>query len=211
MSRSPVVILAVAALAAGALAGCSSASDPSVAPSAAMSGQSAGSAAPSEEALKQQVEKDLSVNASPEMIVAALRSNTQLAQLENLGLDLEGIAAAVLEKTGFEVSDVRVEGETAVATIHARVPDLNADAAAKIQESLALKVAEAGIDPAAPDEARLVGLVSETITEFLAGADLATKTGDFTVDYAASDGKWAVKDPAAFEKAVADFMGAPQI
>lgn len=219
MSRSSVPVLAVLALAVGALAGCSSAPDSKAADSpssSAMSSQSAQAktSAPSASAANQQFSKELKefgVSPSPEQVAALLRADTELAQLENLGLDLQLLAKTFVDKTSCEVSDAQVEGDTALVTIRVSIPDFNEEASTGLEEALTQKVAESGIDPMAPDEATLIKLFSDTVNEYLASSSFPMKSDDFTIEYVRKNGKWEMKDPTDFDRALAEFMGAPQI
>ena len=57
--------------------------------------------------------KEFGVSPSPEQVAALLRADTELAQLENLGLDLQLLAKTFVDKTSCEVSDAQIEGDTA--------------------------------------------------------------------------------------------------
>lgn len=181
-----------------------------------MSSQSAQAktSAPSGSAANQQFSKELKefgASPSPEQVAALLRADTELAQLENLGLDLQLLAKTFVDKTSCEVSDVQVEGNTALVTIRVSIPDFNEEASTGLEEALTQKVAESGIDPMAPDEATLIKLFSDTVNEYLASSSFPMKSDDFTIEYVRKNGKWEMKDPTDFDRALAEFMGAPQI
>lgn len=219
MSHSSVPVLAVLAFTVGALVGCSSASDSKTADSpssSAMSSQSAAAktSAPSGSGANQQLVKELKdfgISPSSEQVATLLRADTELAQLENLGLDLQLLAKTFVDKMSCEVSDAQVQDDTALVTIRVSMPDFNDEASRGLEEALTQKVAESGIDPMAPDEATLIKLFSDTVNEYLASSSFPMKSDDFTVEYVRKNGKWEMKDPTDFDRALADFMGAPQI
>lgn len=219
MSHSSVPVLAVLAFTVGALVGCSSASDSKTVDSpssSAMSSQSAAAetSAPSGSGANQQLVKELKdfgISPSSEQVATLLRADTELAQLENLGLDLQLLAKTFVDKMSCEVSDAQVEGDTALVTIRVSMPDFNEEASRGLEEAFTQKVAESGIDPMAPDEATLIKLFSDTVNEYLASSSFPMKSDDFTVEYVRKNGKWEMKDPTDFDRALAEFMGAPQI
>lgn len=219
MSHSSVPVLAVLAFTVGALVGCSSASDSKVADSpssSAMSSQSAAAktSAPSGSGANQQLVKELKdfgISPSSEQVATLLRADTELAQLENLGLDLQLLAKTFVDKMSCEVSDAQVQGDTALVTIRVSMPDFNDEASRGLEEAFTQKVAESGIDPMAPDEATLIKLFSDTVNEYLASSSFPMKSDDFTVEYVRKNGTWEMKDPTDFDRALAEFMGAPQI
>ena len=181
-----------------------------------MSSQSAAAetSAPSSSAANQQLVKELKefgVSPSPEQVVTLLRADTELAQLENLGLDLQLLAKTFVNKTSCEVSDAQVQGDTALVTIRVSIPDFNEEASRGLEEAFTQKVAESGIDPMAPDEATLIKLFSDTVNEYLASSSFPMKSDDFTVEYVRKNGTWEMKDPTDFDRALAEFMGSPQI
>ncbi|WP_277063181.1 hypothetical protein [Schaalia cardiffensis] len=219
MSHSSVPVLAVLAFTVGALVGCSSASDSKVADSpssSAMSSQSAAAetSAPSGSGANQQLVKELKefgISPSSEQVATLLRADTELAQLENLGLDLQLLAKTFVDKISYEVSDAQVQGDTALVTIRVSIPDFNEEASRGLEEAFTQKVAESGIDPMAPDEATLIKLFSDTVNEYLASSSFPMKSDDFTVEYVRKNGTWEMKDPTDFDRALAEFMGSPQI
>ena len=219
MSHSSVPVLAVLAFTVGAVAGCSSASDSKVADSpssSAMSSQSAAAktSAPSGSGANQQLVKELKdfgISPSSEQVATLLRADTELAQLENLGLDLQLLAKTFVDKMSCEVSDAQVQGDTALVTIRVSIPDFNEEASRGLEEAFTQKVAESGIDPMAPDEATLIKLFSDTVNEYLASSSFPMKSDDFTVEYVRKNGTWEMKDPTDFDRALAEFMGSPQI
>ncbi|WP_455134744.1 hypothetical protein [Schaalia cardiffensis] len=219
MSHSSVPVLAVLAFTVGALVGCSSASDSKVADSlssSAMSSQSAAAktSAPSGSGANQQLVKELKdfgISPSSEQVATLLRADTELAQLENLGLDLQLLAKTFVDKMSCEVSDAQVQGDTALVTIRVSIPDFNEEASRGLEEAFTQKVAESGIDPMAPDEATLIKLFSDTVNEYLASSSFPMKSDDFTVEYVRKNGTWEMKDPTDFDRALAEFMGSPQI
>ena len=219
MSHSSVPVLAVLAFTVGALVGCSSASDSKTVDSpssSAMSSQSAAAktSAPSGSGANQQLVKELKdfgISPSSEQVATLLRADTELAQLENLGLDLQLLAKTFVDKMSCEVSDAQVQGDTALVTIRVSMPDFNDEASRGLEEALTQKVAESGIDPMAPDEATLIKLFSDTVNEYLASSSFPMKSDDFTVEYVRKNGTWEMKDPTDFDRALAEFMGAPQI
>ncbi|WP_040314219.1 hypothetical protein [Schaalia cardiffensis] len=219
MSRSSVPVLAVLALAVGAVVGCSSAPDSKAADSPASSAMSSQSAqaetsAPSGSGANQQLVKELKefgISPSSEQVATLLRADTELAQLENLGLDLQLLAKTFVDKISYEVSDAQVQGDTALVTIRVSIPDFNEEASRGLEEAFTQKVAESGIDPMAPDEATLIKLFSDTVNEYLASSSFPMKSDDFTVEYVRKNGTWEMKDPTDFDRALAEFMGSPQI
>ncbi|WP_321780028.1 hypothetical protein [Schaalia cardiffensis] len=219
MSHSSVPVLAVLAFTVGAVAGCSSASDSKTVDSpssSAMSSQSAAAetSAPSGSGANQQLVKELKefgISPSSEQVATLLRADTELAQLENLGLDLQLLAKTFVDKISYEVSDAQVQGDTALVTIRVSIPDFNEEASRGLEEAFTQKVAESGIDPMAPDEATLIKLFSDTVNEYLASSSFPMKSDDFTVEYVRKNGTWEMKDPTDFDRALAEFMGSPQI
>ena len=219
MSHSSVPVLAVLAFTVGAVAGCSSASDSKTVDSpssSAMSSQSAAAetSAPSGSGANQQLVKELKefgISPSSEQVATLLRADTELAQLENLGLDLQLLAKTFVNKTSCEVSDAQVQGDTALVTIRVSIPDFNEEASRGLEEAFTQKVAESVIDPMAPDEATLIKLFSDTVNEYLASSSFPMKSDDFTVEYVRKNGTWEMKDPTDFDRALAEFMGSPQI
>ncbi len=219
MSHSSVPVLAVLAFTVGAVAGCSSAPDSKAADSpssSAMSSQSAAAetSAPSGSGANQQLVKELKefgISPSSEQVATLLRADTELAQLENLGLDLQLLAKTFVDKMSYEVSDAQVQGDTALVTIRVSIPDFNEEASRGLEEAFTQKVAESGIDPMAPDEATLIKLFSDTVNEYLASSSFPMKSDDFTVEYVRKNGTWEMKDPTDFDRALAEFMGSPQI
>lgn len=219
MSHSSVPVLAVLAFTVGAVAGCSSASDSKTVDSpssSAMSSQSAAAetSAPSGSGANQQLVKELKefgISPSSEQVATLLRADTELAQLENLGLDLQLLAKTFVDKMSCEVSDAQVQGDTALVTIRVSMPDFNEEASRGLEEAFTQKVAESGIDPMAPDEATLIKLFSDTVNEYLASSSFPMKSDDFTVEYVRKNGTWEMKDPTDFDRALAEFMGSPQI
>lgn len=219
MSHSSVPVLAVLAFTVGALVGCSSASDSKTVDSpssSAMSSQSAAAetSAPSGSGANQQLVKELKefgISPSSEQVATLLRADTELAQLENLGLDLQLLAKTFVDKISYEVSDAQVQGDTALVTIRVSIPDFNEEASRGLEEAFTQKVAESGIDPMAPDEATLIKLFSDTVNEYLASSSFPMKSDDFTVEYVRKNGTWEMKDPTDFDRALAEFMGSPQI
>ena len=219
MSHSSVPVLAVLAFTVGAVAGCSSASDSKTVDSpssSAMSSQSAAAetSAPSGSGANQQLVKELKefgISPSSEQVATLLRADTELAQLENLGLDLQLLAKTFVDKMSCEVSDAQVQGDTALVTIRVSIPDFNEEASRGLEEAFTQKVAESGIDPMAPDEATLIKLFSDTVNEYLASSSFPMKSDDFTVEYVRKNGTWEMKDPTDFDRALAEFMGSPQI
>lgn len=219
MSHSSVPVLAVLAFTVGAVAGCSSASDSKTVDSpssSTMSSQSAAAetSAPSGSGANQQLVKELKefgISPSSEQVATLLRADTELAQLENLGLDLQLLAKTFVDKMSYEVSDAQVEGDTALVTIRVSIPDFNEEASRGLEEAFTQKVAESGIDPMAPDEATLIKLFSDTVNEYLASSSFPMKSDDFTVEYVRKNGTWEMKDPTDFDRALAEFMGSPQI
>lgn len=219
MSHSSVPVLAVLAFTVGAVAGCSSAPDSKAVDSpssSTMSSQSAAAetSAPSGSGANQQLVKELKefgISPSSEQVATLLRADTELAQLENLGLDLQLLAKTFVDKMSYEVSDAQVQGDTALVTIRVSMPDFNDEASRGLEEAFTQKVAESGIDPMAPDEATLIKLFSDTVNEYLASSSFPMKSDDFTVEYVRKNGTWEMKDPTDFDRALAEFMGAPQI
>ena len=181
-----------------------------------MSSQSAAAktSAPSGSGANQQLVKELKdfgISPSSEQVATLLRADTELAQLENLGLDLQLLAKTFVDKMSCEVSDAQVQGDTALVTIRVSMPDFNDEASRGLEEAFTQKVAESGIDPMAPDEATLIKLFSDTVNEYLASSSFPMKSDDFTVEYVRKNGTWEMKDPTDFDRALAEFMGAPQI
>lgn len=181
-----------------------------------MSSQSAAAetSAPSGSAANQQLVKELKefgISPSSEQVATLLRADTELAQLENLGLDLQLLAKTFVDKMSCEVSDAQVQGDTALVTIRVSMPDFNEEASRGLEEAFTQKVAESGIDPMAPDEATLIKLFSDTVNEYLASSSFPMKSDDFTVEYVRKNGTWEMKDPTDFDRALAEFMGSPQI
>lgn len=219
MSHSSVPVLAVLAFTVGAVAGCSSAPDSKAVDSpssSTMSSQSAAAetSAPSGSGANQQLVKELKefgISPSSEQVATLLRADTELAQLENLGLDLQLLAKTFVDKMSYEVSDAQVQGDTALVTIRVSMPDFNEEASRGLEEAFTQKVAESGIDPMAPDEATLIKLFSDTVNEYLASSSFPMKSDDFTVEYVRKNGTWEMKDPTDFDRALAEFMGSPQI
>lgn len=197
-----IVTLALCALGIVGLVACSggSGSSSASASSAAASSASASSAAAQqsdEELIKADIESIIGTAVSKEALAAAMRADDEMAALEAQGLDLDAYAENMANVFKFEVREVKVNGDTAVATTALTTPNFGEEMDALFDE--ALEAESANVDVANMSEEEQVSFLMSIVSKVLSDPNLPTATETFDIDYVKTNGTWAMADESKVE------------
>ena len=162
---------------------------------------SSGSAEPQvsdEELIKTNIEDTLGTYVTKEYLVQELRANEEIAELEKLGFDVEGYAENMANIMKFEVAEVKVDGDTAVAKMDITVPNFGSTT----QELIEKKAQEMAqdVDVASMSQDEQIAFAMEVTSAVLADPDFPRATSTIDIDYVKSGDSWQMKDQKDVEK-----------
>ena len=162
---------------------------------------SSGSAEPQvsdEELIKTNIEDTLGTYVTKEYLVQELRANEDIANLEKLGFDVEGYAENMANIMKFEVAEVKVDGDTAVAKMDITVPNFGSTT----QELIEKKAQEMAqdVDVASMSQDEQIAFAMEVTSAVLADPDFPRATSTIDIDYVKSGDTWQMKDQKDVEK-----------
>lgn len=148
----------------------------------------------SDEALiEEDVATAIGMNVTKEELADGMREDSELQQLEQLGLDFDSYAENIAGKFEVGMESVRVDGGTAVAALDVLVPDLGEKADALADQ--VIENAIAGLDTSSMSEEELMKVLSQALNDALSSPDFPTTSTTLNVDYVKKDGSWQLKDP----------------
>ena len=162
---------------------------------------SSGSAEPQvsdEELIKTSIEDTLGAYVTKEYLVQELRANEEIAELEKLGFNVEGYAENMANIMKFEVAEVKVDGDTAVAKMDITVPNFGSTT----QELIEKKAQEMAqdVDVASMSQDEQIAFAMEVTSAVLADPDFPRATSTIDIDYVKSGDAWQMKDQKDVEK-----------
>ena len=162
---------------------------------------SSGSAEPQvsdEELIKTSIEDTLGTYVTKEYLVQELRANEEIAELEKLGFNVEGYAENMANIMKFEVAEVKVDGDTAVAKMDITVPNFGSTT----QELIEKKAQEMAqdVDVASMSQDEQIAFAMEVTSAVLADPDFPRATSTIDIDYVKSGDSWQMKDQKDVEK-----------
>lgn len=146
-----------------------------------------------EELIKEDIATTIGTNVTKEEIAKGMREDAELQQLEQLGLDIDSYAENIAGKFEVNTESVKVDGDTAVATLDVLVPDFGEKADALADQ--AINKAIAGMDTSSMSEEELMKVFSQALNDALSSPDFPTTSTTLNVDYVKKDGSWQLKDP----------------
>ena len=175
--------------------GSSAAASGSGSAAASVSAASASSAAPTksdEQLIKESIEFILGTEVSKDELLTQLRADPAMVQFEQNGLNLEEYAANMANKIKLEVGDIKVNGDTAVATVNLLVPSFSTEAEQMLTNEIMKEIE--GKDVSSMSEDDVAQLTLSVLSRVLADPDFPTATTTLDINYAKSNGTWQMQD-----------------
>lgn len=204
-NRFLVVLLAlICALSMAGLVACSggnAAQSSSQAESSATASDAAASSAAATEdeaAIKQDAEKVVSTMFGKDSIETMFNANESLAQLKDLGFDISKLADFISGLITSEVTNVKVDGETAVATIKISYPEWNDEVSAALQEKAT--AALEGIDFDGMSQEDAMSAYMDAYFSAIESTEFPQVSEELTIDYLKDGDTWKMKDGENFQE-----------
>ncbi|WP_028264084.1 hypothetical protein [Atopobium fossor] len=126
-----------------------------------------------------------------ETIVNEILAEAQFEDMSELGVDGKDILAAVFKNFKYNIVDVNVNGDKAIATVHVSNIDLTV-ALSKFQDAfIQWAQTEEGMKAFMGEDASAIGAgVKSALDTGFGDSSLETKEGDVTINMVKKDGKW---------------------
>lgn len=158
-----------------------------------------------EQLIKDDLLKAFSMDNYDEMIAAGLKQDAEfVAVAEEAGLDIDEYVNAFASKYKWDIGDISVDGDKALAKITMTCPDFE-----KMDVILDQKLDDymANNDTSNLSESDAKKLVCDIMLEIVKADDLPLTSEDFNIDYSKEDGTWKMVDSPEVEKAMIEAQG----
>lgn len=148
-----------------------------------------------EETISQDVDAFFESVLGKENLAGILRGNAEIAELEQMGMDIDALAETLAGVVKVEVESVDVDGDGAVAKVKMSMPDFSTDMDAKMQQ--ALQDALGSQDPSTMGQEELMHVFNQAMQAVLTDPDLPETSEMADIDYVRDGGAWRMKDEDA--------------
>ena len=158
-----------------------------------------------EQAIKDDLKKEFNMDNYEEFVAAGLKADEEFVQIaQEAGLDIDEYVNAFATKYKWDIGDVSVDGDKAIAKITMTCPDFE-----KMDVIFDEKLDEymANNDTSKLTESEAQKLVCDIMMDILKSEDLPLTSEDFDIDYIKEDGSWKMADTEEVEKAMACLQG----
>lgn len=158
-----------------------------------------------EQLIKDDLLKAFSMDNYDEVIAAGLKQDAEfVAVAEEAGLDIDEYVNAFASKYKWDIGDISVDGDKALAIITMTCPDFE-----KMDVIFDQKLDDymANNDTSNLSESDAKKLVCDIMLEIVKADDLPLKSEDFNIDYSKEDGTWKMVDSPEVEKAMIEAQG----
>ena len=158
-----------------------------------------------EQAIKDDLKKEFNMDNYEEFVAAGLKADEEFVQIaQEAGLDIDEYVNAFATKYKWDIGDVSVDGDKAIAKITMTCPDFE-----KMDVIFDEKLDEymANNDTSKLTESEAQKLVCDIMMDILKSEDLPLTSEDFDIDYIKEDGAWKMAETEEVEKAMAAVQG----
>ena len=158
-----------------------------------------------EQAIKDDLKKEFNMDNYEEFVAAGLKADEEFVQIaQEAGLDIDEYVNAFATKYKWDIGDVSVDGDKAIAKITMTCPDFE-----KMDVIFDEKLDEymANNDTSKLTESEAQKLVCDIMMDILKSEDLPLTSEDFDIDYIKEDGAWKMAETEEVEKAMVAAQG----
>ena len=158
-----------------------------------------------EQAIKDDLKKEFNMDNYEEFVAAGLKADEEFVQIaQEAGLDIDEYVNAFAKKYKWDIGDVSVDGDKAIAKITMTCPDFE-----KMDVIFDEKLDEymANNDTSKLTESEAQKLVCDIMMDILKSEDLPLTSEDFDIDYIKEDGAWKMAETEEVEKAMVAAQG----
>ena len=158
-----------------------------------------------EEAIIADLKKEFNMDNYEEFVAAGLKADEEFVQIaQEAGLDIDEYVNAFATKYKWDIGDVSVDGDKAIAKITMTCPDFE-----KMDVIFDEKLDEymANNDTSKLTESEAQKLVCDIMMDILKSEDLPLTSEDFDIDYIKEDGAWKMAETEEVEKAMVAAQG----
>lgn len=158
-----------------------------------------------EQAITDDLKKEFNMDNYEEVVAAGLKADEEFVAIaEEAGLDIDEYVNAFATKYKWDIGDVSVDGDKAIAKITMTCPDFE-----KMDVIFDEKLDEymANNDTSKLTESEAQKLVCDIMMDILKSEDLPLTSEDFDIDYIKEDGAWKMAETEEVEKAMVAAQG----
>lgn len=148
------------------------------------------------------LKKELNIEGYEDQVAAELKADPEFtAVAEQAGLDVDEYVGTLAKMYKWDIGDVNVDGDKAVAKVTMTYPDYSV-----MDQLLDQKLDEylATNDTSNLTEDEATKIVGQLLMEILKSGELTTTSEDFDIDYIKENGAWKIANYDEVEKAMID-------
>lgn len=155
-----------------------------------------------QEAIIADLKKELNIDGYEAQVAAELKADQEfIATTNQVNLDIDEYVNAIAKKYKWDIGDVTVDGDKAVAKVTMTSPDFNAMDTLLDEKIEAFKASN---DVSTMTEQDLMKALGEMMLEIVKADDLPLETQDFDIDYIKEGNTWKMADYDGVEQEMID-------
>ncbi len=157
------------------------------------SGKSSAPAPSDEDLIRADIEKTIGTYIDKDEWAKGMKADEDIQELMQYGFDVDAIAESFASKFKIEVTDIKVNGESAIATIDILMPNFGSEETDQMLDDV-LEKKMASIDLMQLSEEEIMKILVDSAVEVMSDPNFPTKTETLDLDYVKKDSQWSLKD-----------------